>query len=166
VYDCSLPRNARTLSHSLPRVPCTSRIYLCQRLIRLPIFLANGSKPKYAQIKEGINFGCNNTCKYINTKTIPGISVTREALIGNTVVKRIFIVRIISCLPGINQLVQIIRLLDVFVGISYMLMFIVTELYIEVSNRVHVHVFSILTSPVWTIRSLTDNLWVISIFVR
>jgi hypothetical protein len=45
----------------------------------LPRFLANGSKPKYAQIKE-CNSSCNNTCKYIN-KTMSGLSVTREALI-------------------------------------------------------------------------------------
>jgi hypothetical protein len=29
----------------------------------LPRFLANGSKPKYAQTKEGIYFSCNNIFK-------------------------------------------------------------------------------------------------------
>jgi hypothetical protein len=44
-------------------------------------FLANVNKPKYARIKEAINFSCNNMCKYINTKTIPNLPVTQEALI-------------------------------------------------------------------------------------
>jgi hypothetical protein len=44
--------------------------------------LANESKSKYAKIKESIIFTCNNICKYINTKTMPSLSVTRKVLLS------------------------------------------------------------------------------------
>jgi hypothetical protein len=44
-------------------------------------FLANGSKPKHAQIKEGIKFSGNNIRKYITNKMITGLSVTQKVLI-------------------------------------------------------------------------------------
>jgi hypothetical protein len=58
-------------------IPCASRTPLSTSNTSLPRFMANGRKPKYAQMKKNINFSCNNSCKYINTN----LSVTRKALI-------------------------------------------------------------------------------------